>query len=114
MKRNALIPFALIMVFGIGLIFALSLIGMTSNEASGGNGKTPVAMTPQEIYSQKCFQCHGDNFEGLSGPSLLGVGERLSAEEIREVVKNGKSLMPGGLVPDGNLDQMVEWLMTLK
>ncbi len=116
MKRNALVPFLMIMVFGIGLIFALSLIGNTDDrQASGGkNGGNSIALTPEEIYSQSCYQCHGENYEGGAGPELVGVGDRLSAEEIRDVLVNGRGIMQGGLVPEGNLDEMVDWLMTLK
>ena len=116
MKKNAIVPFVLIMVLGIGLIFALSLIGNTESERAGGNGgdDPSVAMAPEEIYSSKCSQCHGGNYEGGAGPQLAGVGERLSPEEIRDVLVNGRGAMPKGLVSEANLDDMVEWLSNLK
>ena len=69
MKRNALFPYILIMVFGVGLIFALSLIGLIQEMKKQGEKDSNSALseaTPEEIYSQSCFHCHGENYEGVS------------------------------------------------
>lgn len=119
MKRNAILPYLLIMVFGIGLVFALSFIGVYEDrkQASGDGGKDLVAQTPEEIYNNSCITCHGANYEGASGPELIGLKERSSADEVKDVLKNGKKgdigNMPGGLVPDESLDEMAEWLLNL-
>lgn len=120
MKRNAVIPYLLIMVFGIGLILALSLIGInsgndkaTEGEKNGGGGEA-VAQAPEELYKQNCVACHGNQYEGGMGPAIKGVGDRLSKDEIKDILKNGKGSMPKGLVPDDQLDAMADWLMTLK
>ena len=41
-----------------------------------------------EIYTQSaCINCHGENFEGAVGPTLIGTGH--SPEEIAEIAVNG-------------------------
>lgn len=119
MKRNAIFPYLLIMVFGVGLIFALSLIGVYSgNEEADGEGGTDAALleaTPEEIYSQVgCINCHGENYQGASGPELINVDSRLSSDEIRDVLVNGAGVMPGNLVPAEKLDEMIEWIISLE
>ncbi|MCU9613903.1 cytochrome c [Caldibacillus lycopersici] len=122
MKRNALVPYFLIMVLGICLVIALPLFDNGSgNEAEAGeeNGGETVAQAPEDIYNSTCYTCHGSNYEGGAGPSLKGVGERLSADEIKDVLVNGRTgdmgTMPPGLIPDqANVDAMVEWLTTLE
>lgn len=116
MKRNAIVPYLLIMVFGIGLIFALSLIDNGGEQAGEGTeeqgGGDTTAQSPEELYNSTCFTCHGQNYEGGAGPELAGVGERLSADEIKEVLINGRGAMPGGLA-SGIEDEMTEWLISL-
>ena len=47
-------------------------------------------------YREHCAICHGDHMEGMppSIPSLKGVGNRLSASQIVELVHKGKDRMP--------------------
>lgn len=49
-------------------------------------------------YITNCGMCHGPDLKGdPSGafPALVGVGDRLSKEEILGIVQNGKGRMPG-------------------
>lgn len=46
--------------------------------------------------------------------SLKGVGDRLSVDQIKEVITNGRGSMPGGLVPADQADAMAKWLSELK
>jgi glucose dehydrogenase len=47
-------------------------------------------------YQDHCAICHGDQMEGIppSFPMLRGVGSRLSASQIVELVNKGKGRMP--------------------
>jgi cytochrome c550 len=121
MNRNPLIPFALIIVFGIGLMVAFSFIGLDNmkemaEEKEGGGQKTEDVANakPEDIFKQSCASCHGQNFEGGAGPSLKGVGDKLSVDEIKETIKNGRGAMPSGLVPEEKLDEMAEWVSKIK
>lgn len=116
MKNNPVMPFVLIMVMGIALMFTLSFFALNQEAADGEEGGESngeqVAGTPEELYqSAGCISCHGGNYEGVgSFPTLTGVGDKLSSDEIKDLLRNGKGVMPGGLVPEEQLDGMTEWL----
>jgi quinoprotein glucose dehydrogenase len=59
-------------------------------ESSGGD-------SPKGLYMSQCAVCHGEKMAGSppSIPSLVGVGDRLSAAAVRATIKNGKGRMPG-------------------
>ncbi|WP_335869339.1 cytochrome c550 [Bacillus sp. 2205SS5-2] len=122
MNRNPIIPFILIMVMGIGLVFFLSVKGisdadeMASEHGEGEmEGSEDVAFDPEGLYEKSCIGCHGGDYGGGVGPGLVGVGEKYSAEEIKDILQNGKGAgMPANLVPAENLDAMTEWLLSLE
>ena len=48
-----------------------------------------------EVYASACASCHGENRLGKDrAPSVLGVGARLSAEQIHSVIDRGRGFMP--------------------
>ena len=51
----------------------------------------------QAIYLNQCGVCHGDQRKGSPPaiPSLVGVGDRITAQQIAATIKNGKGRMPG-------------------
>jgi cytochrome c550 len=120
MNRNPVIPFVLIMVFGIGLMFLLSFKGLgdsdeLAKEKEGGGEQTEtVAAKPEDIYKQSCIGCHGDQYQGGMGPDLHGVGDRYSKEELVEIVTKGKGAMPAGLVKAEQAEAMADWLSNIK
>lgn len=124
MNRNPLIPFLLIAVFGLGLMFFLSLEGIDNAEemaseeeaAEEGGGETAEGgeFDPEGHYQSSCIGCHGSSYEGGAGPSLIGVGEKLSPEEIQDILVNGKGSMPPGLVPQENAEAMAAWVAEIK
>jgi len=119
MNRNPLIPFALIAVFGIGLMFLLSFVGLGNmEEIAQGEDAAPqedtAAATPEEIFQGKCAACHGADFGGGAGPDLHGVGDKYSPDEIKQILQEGRGIMQGGMVPAEKLDEMVEWLGTIE
>ncbi|MEH6941227.1 cytochrome c550 [Bacillus sp. JJ722] len=122
MKNSAIMPFVMIMVMGIVLMFALSFKGLgdakeVANEGKKGDkgAKTEqTAGTPEEIYQASCLSCHGNSYEGGMGPALKGVGDKKSVDEIKAILKDGKGAMPPGLVPEAKLDEMSKWLSELK
>lgn len=123
MNRNPIVPFVLIMVFGIGLMFFLSFKGLGDNEeitkeAEGGHGEEKTeevaSSNPEDLYKQSCIGCHGDQYQGGVGPALTGVGERLTKDQIKDILVNGKGGMPGGMVAADQADAVADWLATLK
>lgn len=85
MRNNPLVPYILIMAFGIGLIFFLSLGGANNKDehAEGEGGETTGTEATVDISS--CTGCHGGNLEGAMGPALTDV----EPERIAEVLVNG-------------------------
>ena len=67
---------------------------LTPGEAAarGGGG----AFVPgSAVFQRECQVCHGADRAGTAnGPSLVGVGNRMSAEEMRSAVVNGQGRMP--------------------
>jgi len=119
MNRNPVIPYILIMVLGIGLIFFLSIKGLGDADemANGGEGEKTdeVAANPEDIYKNKCLSCHGDQYQGVVGPTLKGLSDKYDANQVKEILANGLGTgMPGGLVPADQLDAMSEWLLNLE
>jgi cytochrome c550 len=121
MKRNQVIPYILIMVFGIVLVLILSFKGLgdmkeIAKEDGKGNEPTEVAASkPEDIYKQSCIGCHGDQYQGTVGPTLKGVGSKYSKEELMDIVVNGKGTgMPAGLVKQEQAAAMADWLSNIK
>ncbi|MFC7783249.1 MAG: cytochrome c550 [Bacillota bacterium] len=124
MNRNPIIPFVLIMALGIGLVFFLSLEGLNNadekakeeghGEMEGKEGEEASSgeFDPEAAYKDNCLSCHGGNYEGGAGPALKGT--ELSKDEIKETIKNGKGIMPAGLIAEENLDAMADWIKSLK
>lgn len=57
----------------------------------------PANQTGKELYSRYCSACHGNERQGNhdgSYPSLVGIGSRLSPQAIRQVLEQGKGMMP--------------------
>lgn len=118
MKGNAIIPYILIMVLGIGLMVGLGIKGVYDVKKKGNDtgdaveSAAGVANGPEEIYAEKCISCHGDQYQGVVGPKLTDLS--ISEAEVKEILVNGAGSMPGNLVPEDQLDEMTEWLLTLK
>ncbi|ETP67852.1 cytochrome C [Planococcus glaciei] len=130
MQKNAIVPYILIMAFGIGLIFFLSLEGANNQEdiaaehaeeggkgedaaPEGDGGSTDSAEFDAEAQAQQsCVSCHGSSYEGGVGPSL--VATELDQAAIEEIIANGKGAMPGGLIEGENIPAMAEWVLSLE
>ena len=92
MKNNPLIPYVLIMAFGIGLIFFLSLEGAGSKDEAHGDegGEATEEISGESIVQSSCIGCHGGDLTGGMGPDLTGG---LDAEHVKDVVMNGFGTM---------------------
>ncbi|MDN7245785.1 cytochrome c550 [Planococcus shenhongbingii] len=129
MQKNAIVPYILIMAFGIGLIFFLSLEGVNNEaeiaeehaeeEGAGGEaqgedgGSTESAeFDPEAQAQQSCVSCHGSSYEGGVGPSLVDTDMDQAA--LEDIIANGKGAMPGGLVEGENIPAMAEWILSLE
>lgn len=85
----------------------------TEEAGDEGAGDSEAVAQGEEIVQSNCISCHGENLEGATGPSLQGVGDKYSEEELHDILVNGIGSMPGGLA-SGNEDAVVQYLLTLK
>ncbi|CDQ18025.1 cytochrome c550 [Halobacillus karajensis] len=117
MRKNPVIPFAIIAVLGIVAMIIVSAAGINQREAieneeeGGGEHQEETANAgPEELFQNQCASCHGGDLSGGAGPNLQEVGSRYSAEEIEEIIINGKGSMPPGLYTGEQATQIAEWL----
>ncbi|WP_163539609.1 cytochrome c550 [Gracilibacillus sp. YIM 98692] len=114
MKKNPIIPFALIASLGILAMIVLSVVGLNEQDKIAGEGEeeNDVVLDDPEAIAESCIGCHGGDLEGASGPSLQQVGSKYSQEEIYEIIMNGieGTNMPGGLVESEEAEVLSEWL----
>lgn len=103
-------------IFGTALILgACSGDDDSSEGQSTDNGdETAEAPEGEEIYKNNCATCHGDDLSGETGPDLTEVGNRLSQDQIEEVIEDGKGAMPGGLVGGQDLPTVAKWLSEME
>ncbi|WP_102027000.1 cytochrome c550 [Salirhabdus sp. Marseille-P4669] len=124
MKRNPVVPYAIIGVLGILAMIILASVGVNQmDEVKGGNeegaaeegsGET-VSTDPEEIFQNNCSMCHGADLAGTgSAPALNDVGSRLSQADIEGVINNGQGIMPPGIVQGEQVTILAEWLAEKK
>lgn len=72
------------------------------------------------IMSQKaqCIACHATDLTGGAGPSLRGIGDTLSKDELVDIITNGRAngAMPSfkGQLTAAEIDQVATWLSEQK
>ena len=78
------------------------LLYVNSNEmawlyALAENPKPGATVSGKDLYRTQCAVCHGENRTGAPPaiPSLIDIGKRLSAAEMRSTVFYGMGRMPG-------------------
>ncbi|MDY7104459.1 MAG: cytochrome c [Actinomycetota bacterium] len=91
----------LALVAGCVTVVLLFAVGAEGGATGEGGGDAAGAA----IYAERCASCHGEDRGGVTGPSLVGVGERLSPSELVAVVEGGRNGMPafGGSLATGDL-----------
>ncbi len=75
-----------------------------------------IANNDTSLYNSKCATCHREDRTGSpAAPSLVGIGAKLSRDEIMTVVRQGSGRMPG--FPDmgaRNIGDVADFLITGK
>jgi quinoprotein glucose dehydrogenase len=67
----------------------------------------------QGIYASQCGVCHGERMQGSppATPSLVGVRDRLTGQQMAATIKDGKGRMPGfPSLSDDRVSALVEYL----
>lgn len=106
-------------------LFTLPLTGVlftacTSKNTTSSSSEEAKPLTPiqaKQLFESKCSVCHGcDGTLGMSGAKDLSVS-RLTDEQIKEIVLNGKNAMPSfqGMIEEGDqLDKIVSHVKSLR
>lgn len=129
MKRNPVIPYAIIAVMGILAMIVLSFVGLDraeeieqaaqnggeqQQEGSGeGGGGGSTSAEPEQVFENNCASCHGADLSGGNGPDLTQVGSRLDESEIQDIITNGtEGGMPafGGRLEEEQISALATWL----
>lgn len=108
MKNNPVIPYILIMAFGIGLIFFMSLVGVGNDETEG-----ETTTNDDAALVQSCISCHGGNLEGGTGPKLIGK----DPAHIVDVLVNGlpgSAIMKPGMKPEAEAQAIADYISSLE
>ncbi|MFU0791447.1 cytochrome c550 [Cerasibacillus sp. JNUCC 74] len=125
MKRNPVVPYALIAILGILAVIVISFVGLNQREdikkaEEGGGEQTEKSQEgetsddPEAIYESNCSSCHGADLSGGAGPDLTQVGSKLSKDEVQNIIINGKGQMPPGLATEAEAEVLAEWLAEKK
>src|SRR5690625_3378334 len=118
MSKNPVFPYAVIAILGILIVVIISYLGVHQRAglAEEDNGEVAEvvegesANDPEAIYKNACAACHGDDLTDGSAPELAQIGNKLSEEEIADIIINGQGSMPPGLVPNDEAEVLAEWL----
>lgn len=64
-----------------------------------------------KVFAEHCAICHGDNREGTTAaPALVGVGGRLNAAQVTELIHKGKGRMPPADIQGHRLEALLRFL----
>jgi len=68
----------------------------------------------EQIYAINCAICHGSNRTGAqhgANPTLVDIGDRLTAEELYQVIRDGRGVMPSfSFLSDDELEAVIAFL----
>jgi mono/diheme cytochrome c family protein len=85
-------------------------------------GESTPTQTPQPaspgavVYMRYCNTCHPGGARG-AGPSVIEQAPHLSDDQLRAVVRNGKTRMPpysSAIISDQQLSDLVAYIRTMK
>ena len=74
-----------------------------------------VAPSDESSYSARCASCHGTNRQGMGeAPSLIGVLDRKSRDEVTAQIRDGAGLMPAfaSVMNRREISEIVSYLET--
>lgn len=120
MKGKPLFPFAITAIVGILLTVALSFWAM-DQRAQMHSDEEPEEVTEfddpivagEELYTQSCIACHGDDLSGVSAPALNALEGKYSAEEIVDIIHTGPGTMPAfDNLNDVEADAIAQYLLS--
>lgn len=87
---------------------------MTLEEIQEKNNSMRVSRGNSLIYQQNCAACHGQDREGITGPSLLNLNQRMNIKDFKQVLISGRGDMPSyAHLKEEELDDLYSFLSGL-
>ena len=85
----------------------------TQADATADSANSPGA----KVFLNDCAMCHGAKMEGHPPvfPTLAGVGKKMNADQITQLVRNGRASMPAfpsARLSDADLATLLQYLTT--
>ena len=73
----------------------------------------PSPRNGSDVYNRVCASCHGVDRRGIDrAPSLIALGQRMSAEQINGVIDRGRGFMPSfGNLPEDQKQAVIAYLL---
>jgi quinoprotein glucose dehydrogenase len=74
-----------------------------------------VPRNDRSLYGSNCASCHGDDLKGSPDvPSLVGVGDRRTRDQIAKTIREGTGRMPAysSVLDNGAVNDLVNFLIT--
>lgn len=102
------VPKLLVAVFYIVAIWAIGYAIFMPGKLAVERAAAPQANKGELIFTGTCLNCHATG----AAPDLKGVTDRMSEEDIKNVIKKGRNTMPaiGNLYTDKEIDKVYEYL----
>lgn len=101
---------------GKGGMFAFGLDAEGATTTSAPTSSTGGAASGADMFRRSCASCHGLSGEGGTGPSLVGIADRLSEDKHRQTVAEGRpgTQMPSfkGILTEEEIAAIVEYERT--
>lgn len=74
---------------------------------------TGSARSGTDVYATACASCHGPDRRGRDrAPSLLALGTRMSAEQLRQIIDRGQGFMPSfARLPEDEKQAVIAYLL---
>lgn len=98
--------------FPLGKVLAATgsgYAGQAAQAAAAGPAQDPGAA----VYASRCAMCHGKERQGNAPifPSLIGIKSRLTDDQIKNIIHNGRGKMPAvGELPAADLTALLHFL----
>lgn len=94
------------------MIFTLSmlLVSACSKQDTPASNSSASFSDGELLYKKSCIACHGNNLEGGVGPKLQKIGSKLSVDQIKNQIINGRGSMPAGILKDDDAQKVAVWL----
>lgn len=112
--RSRLLQFPLFVVLTLGLVAC----GGGPAKQQAENPPRSISFTDADVealYKNNCLSCHGEELRGRMGPNLQQVGAKLSLDEIRDIIREGKRGMPPfqKKLDEQQIESLAKWLAGL-